>query len=155
MFATNFLSHSGASTTGSTPATIDGTCKGGGKHPGRKKPKVKIRLGRLGSDEPTMGLKVKAGSEKLMKAKVKLPKQLRFASGKAFDQGSSVAKLSVKHTAGALTLKARKPAKRMRAKFADGALQPGKGLHSGQRLKFKVAVRDASGKTTKLIVRAK
>jgi hypothetical protein len=154
MFSTNFLSHSGATRTGSTPATIDGTCKGG-KHPGKKKPKVKIRLGRLGSDEPTMGVKVKAGSEKLKRAKLKLPRQLRFASGKAFDQGSSATKVSLKHTAGSLTMKARKPAKRMRAKFADGALEPGKGLRSGQRLKFKVAVRDASGKTTKLIVRAK
>jgi hypothetical protein len=151
MFATSFLSHSGATRTGSTPATIDGTCKGGGK-----RPKAKVKLGGLKSDEPTMVVRVTAGSEKLRSAKLKLPKQLRFAAGKSFDRGSAFgSKAKVKHTKGGLTIKARKPSKRLLGKLADGAVVPGKGLKPGERLKFKFSVRDRTGKTTKLKVRAK
>jgi hypothetical protein len=154
-FATSFLSHSGASTTGSTAATVDGTCKGGGGK-GGKKPKAKVKLGALGSDEPRMSFKVTAGSEKLRSAKLKLPKQLRFAAGKSFDHGSSFgSKTSVKHTKGGLSIKARKPTQRLRGKVAKGALVPGKGLKAAKGLKFKFSVRDVAGKTTKLTVRAK
>jgi len=154
-FATSFLSHSGATRTGSTNATIDGTCPG--KHGGGKgKPKAKVKLGALDTDHPRMTFSVKAGGENLRSAKLRLPKQLRFATGKKFDQGSSFgSKTSVKSSKSGLTIKARKPAKRLRGKIAGGALLPGHGLKPGKRLKFKFSVRDAAGKTTRLIVRAK
>jgi hypothetical protein len=150
-FDGSFLSQAGTTATVASRTDV----KGCGPRGGSRRPKAKIKLGALGSDQPRMRLSVKAGSEKLKRAKLKLPRQLRFASGKAFDQGSAFAKLSAKHTLGSLTLRARKPAKRLRAKFAHGALEPGKGLHAGKRLRFKLAVRDAAGKTTRLTVRAK
>jgi hypothetical protein len=150
-FSTSFLSPSGESRTGSTAATVDGRCEKGGK-----KPRAKVKLGALKSDEPTLGLVVKAGAEKLRSVKLKLPKQLRFASGKAFANGSAFgSQTRVKHTKGALLIKSRKAAKRIRAKLADGALVPGKGPGAKKRLRFRLSVRDAAGKTTKLTVRAK
>ena len=154
-FATSFLSHAGTARTGSTAATVEGKCPGK-KRTGSKKPRAKIRLGALKTDEPSMRLVVRAGSEKLRTAKLKLPKQLRFASGKRFESGSSFgSKAKVKHTRGGLTIKPRKPAKKLRGKVAGGALVPGAGLKPGKRLRFKLSVRDAAGRTTKLTVRAK
>jgi hypothetical protein len=156
VFDANFLSHSTATLAATATATVD--CSGGGGGGGgrgHKKPRAKIKLGHLGSDEPTMKLKIKAGSEKLRQAKLKLPRQLAFASGKDFDRGTTVAKVSVRHSARALKLKASKPAKRFAAKIAHGALQPGQGLGAHSKLKFKLKLRDAAGKTTKLTIRAK
>jgi hypothetical protein len=150
-FDGSFLSQAGTTATVASRAEVQGCGPGGGA----RKPKAKVKLGRLGTDEPRMRFSVKAGAEKLRSAKLKLPKQLRFASGKAFDEGSSFAKASVKSSKGGLTIKARKPAKRLRGKIANGALVPGHGLKPGKRLKFKFSVRDRAGKTTKLTVRAK
>jgi hypothetical protein len=156
IFNAEFVSHSGATSTTSVPAEIDcSDATGGGGGRGNRKPKAKIKLGRLGSDEPTMKLTVKAGSEKLRQAKLTLPKQLGFARGKDFDRGTSVAKVKVRHTRKALKLKSSKPAKRLRAKLADGALVPGKGLRANSRLRFKLKIRDARGRTTKLTVTGK
>jgi hypothetical protein len=159
-FDADFLSHSGASLAGTATPTVDcsqATDEGGGGGGGGRKATAKVKLGRLGSDEPVLKFKAKAGADKLRSATLKLPRQLRFASGKNFDRGTSAskAKVRVKHTARALKLTAGKAAKRLRAKVADGALQPGKGLKPNARLKFKVKVRDASGKTTRLTVRSK
>jgi hypothetical protein len=152
-FSTSFLAHSGASTTGATAATVGGTCKG---KKGNKKPKAKVKLGGIGSDRPTLRFALKAGSEKLRSAKLTLPKQLRFASGKSVESGSSFgSKVKVKHTKGGLTIKARKAAKRLSGKIGDGALVAGNGLEAAKALKFKFSIRDAAGKTTKLTVRVK
>ncbi len=152
-FSTSFLAHSGASTTGTTAATVGGTCK---DKKGNRKPKAKVKLGGIGSDRPTLRFALKAGSEKLRSAKLTLPKQLRFASGKSFENGSSFgSKAKVKHTKGGLTIKARKPAKRLRGKIGDGALLAGNGLKAAKALKFKFKIRDAAGKTTRLRVRLK
>ena len=88
-FSTDFLAHSGATTTGSTAAQIDGTCgQDAGGH-GRKAA-GKLKLGRLGSDRPRMKLEVKAGSEKLRRVTAKLPPELHFGSQRKFKQGSSL-----------------------------------------------------------------
>ena len=161
VFDATFDSHSGGSLTSTATATVDcsgatdGGGGGGGGGGGTKKPKAKIKVGREGSDEPTLALKITAGSEKLKSAAVKLPKQLGFASGKAFDQGTDLAKVSVTHTKRTLKLKSKKAVKRFAAKFANGAVKPGKGLGPNTKLTFKLKVRDAKGKTTKLKVRAK
>jgi hypothetical protein len=158
VFDANFLSHSTATLATTATATVDCSGAGGGGGGGRggnKKPRAKIKLGRLGSDQPTMKLKVKAGSEKLRQAKLKLPRQLGFAAGKDFDRGASVHKVSVAHGRRALTLRASKPAKSFKGKFAHGALVAGHGLERGQRLKFKLKIRDAKGKSTSLTVKAK
>jgi hypothetical protein len=125
--------------------------------PGRKgEPKTKVKLGGLGGDQPRMRFSVKAGSEKLRSAKLRLPKQLRFASGQAFEDGSTFgSKTSTKHTTAGLKIKAREAVQTLRGKIARGALVPSKGLKPGKRLKFKFSVRDAAGETTKLTVSAK
>ena len=153
VFDAAFLAHSGATATASPTATV--TCSGGGGGGGARKPKAKIKVGHEASDEPTLAMKITAGSQKLKSAVVKLPKQLAFAGGKAFDQGASVGKVKVKHTKRTLKLKTRKAVKRFAAKFADGAVKPGKGLSRRSKLVFRLKVRDAKGKTTKLKVRAK
>jgi hypothetical protein len=129
---------------------------GGNGSGGKDEPKAKVKLGGLGGDQPRMRFSVKAGSEKLRTAKLKLPKQLRFASGQAFEDGGTFgSKTSVKHTRNGLKIRARKAAETLRGKIARGALMPAKGLEPGKRLKFKFSVRDAAGKTTKLTVSAK
>jgi hypothetical protein len=158
VFDATFDAHSGATVTNTATATVDcsgATDGGGGNGGGGKKPKAKIKVGAEGSDEPTLAVKIKAGGEKLKSASVKLPKQLGFAGGRAFDRGATVAKVKVKHTKRTLKLKSRKAVKRFAAKFADGAVTPGKGLSPRAKLTFKLKVRDAKGKTTKLRVRAK
>jgi hypothetical protein len=163
LFDATFLAHSAASLTTTATPVID--CSGaanpppGGGTGHKKKPRATIKLGHLGSDKPSMKLKVKAGSEKLRQAKLKLPRQLGFAAGKDFDRGTTVkaggGKAAVKHTGRSLKLSAKKAAKSFSGKFAGGALEPGKGLRANSKLKFKLKIRDASGKTTELTVRAK
>jgi hypothetical protein len=159
VFDASFLAHSGSTATVSPTATV--TCTGGGDGGGGggggnvKKPKAKIKVGKEDSKEPTLSLGIKAGGEKLKSAAVKLPKQLGFASGKRFDQGTAIGKVTVKHTKRTLKLKTKRAVKRFAASFGDGAVKAGKGLSPRTKLIFKVKVRDASGKRTKLRVRAK
>ena len=158
VFDATFDSHSGSSVTSTATATVDcsgATDGGGGNGGGGKKPKAKIKVGAEGSDEPTLAVKIRAGSEKLKSATVKLPKQLGFANGKAFDRGATVGKVKVNHTKRTLKLKTKKAVKRFAAKFGDGAVKAGKGLGPRTKLTFRLKVRDAKGKTTKLRVRAK
>jgi hypothetical protein len=165
VFDATFLAHSAATLTTTATPTID--CSGatnpppggGGGAGHTKKPRATIKLGHLGSHKPSMKLKLKAGSEKLRQAKVMLPRQLRFAAGKRFDHRATVkaggGKAAIKHTKRSLKLSAKKAAKSFTGKFARGALKPGKSLRANAKLKFKLMIRDASGKTTKLTVRAK
>jgi hypothetical protein len=158
VFDATFLAHSGASLATTAVPTVDcsGATGGGGGNSGdKKKPRAKIKLAKLGGDKPTMKLKVKAGSEKLRQATLKLPGELSFAAGKDFDRGASVRKVSVAHSARKLKLRASKPARKFRGKFANGALEPGRGLDPSDKLRFKLKIRDAAGKTTKLRVKAK
>ena len=64
-------------------------------------------------------------------------------------------RVSVKHTRRGLSLKSRKPADSLKAKFSNGALRAGHGLRPNAKLRFEVRLRDASGKTTRLSVRAR
>jgi hypothetical protein len=162
VFNANFASHSGATAVANPTATVEctgggGGGGGGGGHGGSKKPRAKISVGRRSTDAPTMRVRIHKGSEKLTQAKLKLPRQLAFSSGKRFDRGTAVGgrKVSVKHTRRSLKLKAKKPASSLTARFARRALHPGKGLRPHSKLTFKLELRDASGKTTRLSVRAK
>lgn len=154
-----FKAFSGAETTVNAPITFEGC---GDNQGNRKKPKAKIKVAKQGSKHPAMKLKVKAGSEKLRQVSVKMPRELGFAGGKAFKRGSSVKaggkKLkgkAVKHTKRSLKLKAKGAVKSFKGKFSGRALKASKKLKPSDRLKFKVKVRDKTGKTTKLTVRAK
>ncbi len=159
VFDANFDSHLGASVVTTASATVDCTeaSGGGGGGGGGEAPRAKIKLGRLGSDQPTMGVRIEKGSEKLRHAKLVLPRQLGFAAGEDFDHGASIGgnKVKVKHSRRTLKLNTRKPLGSFTARFADGALTPEAGLRPGSKLKFKLKLRDASGATTKLTVRAR
>ena len=162
VFDVDFASFSGATLHQAVPATVDcsgasgGAAGGGGGGGGHvKKPKATIKVGGESTDEPSLSMKIKAGSEKLKSAVAKLPKELGFASGKAFDHGAAVGKVTVKHTKRTLKLSSKKAVKRFAAKFSKGAVKAGKGLSPHSKLTFKLKVRDAKGKTTKLKVRAK
>jgi hypothetical protein len=156
VFDVDFASFSGATVHQTVPATVDCSGAGGGGGGGHvKKPKATIKVGGESGDEPTLALKIKAGGAKLKSASVKLPKQLAFASGKDFDQGSAIGKVKATHTKRTLKLTTKKAVKKFAAKFGNGAVKPGKGLSPRTKLIFKLEVRDAKGKTTKLKVRAK
>lgn len=163
VFDTAFTAHSGATLSTATPATIEGACpsSGGGKNR-KKKPKATINIAKQGSKHPAMRLKVKAGSEKLRQVSLKMPRELGFAGGKKFKRGSSVKaggkKLkgkSVKHTKRSLKLKAKGAVGSFAGKFSGRAIKAGHKLKPNDRLRFKVKVRDKTGKTTKLTVRTK
>jgi hypothetical protein len=150
-----FRAHSGAETTVQAPIALEG-CGAGGKG---KKPKAKVRLARLGSDEPRLKLAVKAGAERMRTATLKLPKQLGFAAGKAFKRGTKAKangkKLKgkkVRHTKRTLKLKGKR-AKRFVAKVAGGALEADDDAR--RRMRFKVKVVDVRGKRTTLAVKSK
>jgi hypothetical protein len=147
-----FTAHSGAQTSVQAPIELEG-CKAKGK------PKAKVKLSKLGSDEPALKLSVKAGAERMRTAQLKVPKQLAFASGKAFKRGTKAKangkKLKgkkVKHTKRALKLKGKR-AKRFVAKVAGGALKAAD--EARRRMRFKVKVVDVRGGRTTLTVKSK
>ncbi|MGH2986559.1 MAG: hypothetical protein ACRDLO_07730 [Solirubrobacterales bacterium] len=155
-FKTDFLAHSGAAVAGTTAAKVAGSCAGAD---GKRKPKAKVKLGKLGSDEPKLKLTVKAGAERMRTARLKLPKKLGFASGKAFKRGAKAKangkKLKgkkVKHTKRALRLKGKR-AKRFVAKVGGGALEAAADVR--RRMRFKVKVVDVRGARTTLAVKSK
>jgi hypothetical protein len=99
---------------------------------------------------------VRKGSEPLRSAALKLPKQLQLGSKRAVKRGADTGK-GVKVKRGSkhkLALKAKKPASKLKAKLAHGALLA-KHVHGHAKLRFKLKVTDKTGKTTKLTLRAK
>lgn len=153
-FNTNFLAHTGAVLDLETPAKV--TCdkaKGGKKKP----PKATLKLGRLSSDQPTLKLKVKAGSSKLRTAKLKLPTGLSFdkdgsgASAKA--DGKALKGKALKLGSRSLALKT-KGARSLVAKVGKGTLIRNTNLNA-KKLRIKLKLRDVAGKSTKLTLRPK
>ncbi|MQA76119.1 MAG: hypothetical protein GEU88_17590 [Solirubrobacterales bacterium] len=151
-----FDAFSGAATTVKAPLELQGC----GPSAGGKKPKAKVKLARLGSNRPRLKLKVKAGSERLRRVQLKLPKQLKFAGGKKFKRGAKaradgdqLKRRSVKHSKRKLKLKGKR-VKRFVAKVHKHALKAKK-VKKNQRLRFKLKVKDERGKTTRLVVRAR
>ena len=147
-----FEAHSGAAT--SMQAPID--AKGCGKH--KRRPRAKVKLGRLNSDQPTLRLKVKAGAERMRRVALRLPGRLAFDSA-AFDAGvvakSNGKRLKAKaitHTGRTLKLRGKRSS-RFVARLGDGALiaEP----EAERRMRFKVKVIDVDGKRAKLKVRSK
>jgi hypothetical protein len=147
-----FEAHSGAETTVQAP--IDAT----GCGQTERRPKAKVKLRKLKSDEPALRLIVKAGSERMRRATLLLPKQLGFSSGgfragtKAKANGKLLKGKAIKHTGRTLRLK-HKRAKRFVAKVADGALTAGPEVE--KRMRFKVKVVDETGKRTRLKLRSR
>ena len=152
-FLADFHSFSGADLHKEPEVTIEGC---GDKPPaGGKKPKAKIKNLAAG-EKPRLKLSVKAGAKKLRSAKLTLPKPLKPASTSKLRQNS-------KAKAGKKTLGANAVSRKGKAvlvKFGSarkgklllkkGSLKASKATDPGTKLKFKVAITDKSGKTTKL-----
>lgn len=155
LFNSTFDAHSGATVTKTTPATIAGECP----PKAEKKAKAKIKLRKVGTDEPQMKVKVKAGTDDLTKATIKMPKVLAFASGKRFDKGTEArasarrAKAKVKHTKRKLTLRRKQGTRRFKATIGDGALKRLGKIKAGERLRFKVKARDVDGDKQKIVAK--
>ncbi|MGH2952696.1 MAG: hypothetical protein ACRDK9_01565 [Solirubrobacterales bacterium] len=154
-FNSTFDAHSGATVAKTTPATVVGECP----PKAEKKPNAKIKLRKLGTDEPRMKVSVKAGTDELRKATIKMPKVLGFASGKKFDKGTKAqasarrAKAKVKHTKRKLTLRRKQGTRRFRATIDDGALKRLGKIKGGDRLKFRVKARDVDGDLSKIVAK--
>ncbi len=155
IFDATFASHAGGQTTAAVPGTVEGCGAAAAK-----KPRAKVKLGGTRSNEPRLKLKVAAGSEPVTQAKLKLPNQLTFAGGAAFKRGIKASadgkKLrgkAVKRSKRGLRLRPKGDGvDRVVAKISGGALRRAGKI--SRRLKFPVAVKDAAGGTTKLVVRA-
>ena len=150
-----FKAHSGAAT--SVRAPIDAK-ECGGKGNRNRRPRAKVKLGKLNSDEPTLRLKVKAGAERMRRVALRLPGRLGFDSAAfaagvvAKSNGKRLKPKAVKHTGRTLKLKGKR-SRRFVAKLGEGALtaEP----EAERRMRFKVKVIDISGKRTKLKVRSR
>ncbi len=148
-----FLAHSGARTSVGAPIRAR-RCGGQAK----RKPKAKLKLRKLGSNEPTLRLKVKAGDERMRRVALRLPGALGFDSGRfaggvvAKADGKRLRSKAIKHSGRVLKLKGKR-AIRLVAKIGDGALTAKP--NAERRMRFAVKVVDVAGKRTKLRVRSK
>lgn len=150
-FMTSFLGWNGAAQTGDVPVTVNGC----GSTGGGGKPKAKIAVTHASSKKPRLKLRVTAAkgakaATKITKTKLKLPKKLRLAKGRAFRSGftSHPRGPKPKHTAHSVTVKV-SGASKLTERAAKGALLR-RGHVAGRKLKFKLVVKDSTGKTTKL-----
>jgi hypothetical protein len=151
-----FKSFSGADAAVKAPIQLEGC---GPSKGGNKKPKAKVNLEKLGSKKPTLKLTVRAGSERIRKATLKMPKGLAFASGKRFDRGikakangKTLPDKAIKNSKRTLRLKGKR-AKRIVAKARGGALKASS--KARERMRFNVKVVDARGKRWKIGVRSR
>jgi hypothetical protein len=148
-FHADFEGHNGAKVSGDFPATVMGC----GSKLGR--PTAKVKLSKSRSDHPRMKAKVKAGAAaQVSKMKLKLPRQLKFANGRAFKRGAKASgdlkggrkKVKVTDEEGTETLKVR-----VKGKGLDRV----KTIKKGKKLRFPIKVTDVNGKTTKIKAKAK
>ena len=150
VFNTDFLSHSGQTRNATRPA--DATCAGSNSG---KRPKAKVKLGRLKSGKPKLGIALKAGAAQLRSAKVVLPKGLKVGAKRKLEQGTEIAGGSVKGKGRRLSIKAKGGAvDRIKVHLSNGAVKARHGLGEKQLGPFKLRIRDADGKLTKLAVKA-
>ena len=154
-FDTNFRSFAGGTATATTDAKA--TCK---RSSGGKKPRAKVKLKAKRKSGPVLKLKLESGAAPIRSAKLKLPRKVSFAAKRKFNRGSKVvvrgkgAKAAkVKASRRSLKVNVRgKGAKRIKGRFDDGAV-PVRGARA--KGSYKLVLRDAAGKRTKLSVRAK
>ena len=154
-FHAEFAGYNGASKTADPAATVKG-CGGGGGG----KPHVSVKLRRAGSHHPQMRVHVSAGDAPLAGATLRLPKRLRFASGKAWRKGVSasagakrISRSDLHHSRHALRITApSRGAGSLRVRLRHHALVRTKRL-SHRILKFRVTVRDVDGRRTSSRIR--
>jgi hypothetical protein len=151
IFNADFLGQSGQ--TANTNVNPDATCAGG---PHTKNLKAKVKLGKLKSGHPSLGLALKAGESKISSAKITLPHGLKVGPKRKLKRGTHIAggsvngkghKLSLRSKGGGVDL--------IKARLSKGAIVSHGPLKAKRIKPFKVKIRDVSGKLTTLSVRAK
>ena len=129
----------------------DATCPGSAG----KRPKAKVKLGKLKSGKPKLGIVLKAGAAQLRNAKVVLPKGLKVGAKRKLKRGTEIAGGSVKGKGRKLSIKAKGGAvDRIKVQLSKGAVKARHGLGEKRLGPFKLRIRDADGKLTKLAVKA-
>ena len=150
VFNTAFLSHSGQTRNSDTAA--DATCAGSNSG---KRPKARVELGGLKSGKPKLGIALKAGAAQLRSAKVVLPKGLKVGAKRKLEQGTEITGGSVEGKGRKLSIKAKGGAvDRIKVHLSNGAVKARHGLGEKRLGPFKLRIRDADGKLTKLAVKA-
>ncbi len=126
-------------------------------------PTVSLKLKKKRSKRPKMKLKARAGVNLINKLDMKLPKPLRFATGKKWKRGAKgrddagkLAKSELKHSKKKLKLSDSdgNGTEKFSARIRKGALRRVKRYH-GSKLRFPTKVVDTSGHTTKLKLKVK
>jgi hypothetical protein len=145
-FDASFLSHAGQSRN----LTIGATASCG-------PPKARVRLGESKRGVPRLKVGVAAGSDPIRSVTLKAPKGVSFAHGKKFKRGASATadgrKLKPRAKGRTLKLipKRKAGASRIKARVGRGAVR----VKGKVRKPFKLVIRDATGKKTRLQVKAK
>jgi hypothetical protein len=149
-FNPEFTGHNGIKRTDRFPTQVAGCT-----------PEAEVKLTKTGSKHPRMKAKIKGGGSTLRKAKLKLPRQLKFGKKKAFKRGAKakgdgekLKKSAVKAKRRRLRVKSKDGAKTLKVNVRKKGLKRVKKIKKGKSLKFQIKVVDASGFTTKLKPRA-
>jgi hypothetical protein len=150
-FNADFLGHSGQTlNTDVNPTT---KCAGSG---GGKRPRAAVKLGKLKHGNPRVALRLKAGAAELRKTKVSLPKGLKVGPKRKFKRGTKVSGASIRGKGRKLRVKAKGGgADRIKVKLSKGAIVAKHGVKAKRLKPFKLKIRDADGKLTKLAVSAR
>jgi hypothetical protein len=144
-FSLDFTGHSGAHRTGQTAADVNGCGSGTGR------PEALLKLKRATSDRPRLVAKIESGADELRQVALKLPRQLRFADGRAWNRGAKVndgesgPDPKLRHGARSARVRDRDGADAIVLRFARGALEAAKEIAAGKRLRFKINVTDSEG----------
>jgi hypothetical protein len=149
IFHTSFEAHSGASLVGDIPATVEGCGP-------IRKPDASVRLANAGSENPSLRLKVQAGSSPVDRVKLKLPKGLDFEKGgkvSAKAEGKRLPKGVVDLKGRKLNAKLHESVDSLVVRVGGGALDSAGGI-SG-RLKFPLKIVDEDDTLTRLAARTR
>ncbi len=155
-FGLTFEGYNGATVTDTVAATVKGCGGGGGK------PAATVRLAKRGSAHPTLTVTTRAGRDAMRRFRLRLPKQLRFASGGEFqagagatDDGGRLPKSAIDHTARSLTVRASAAGgtERFTARISGRALD--RAAHLPGTFRFPIAITDVDGDVTRLSAPAK
>ncbi len=149
--STEFVGWNGAKRSGGVDAEVAG-CR----------PSATVKLKRARSRHPRLRLKVDGGGSTLKKAKLKLPRQLKFAGKRKFKRGTKakgdagkLPKSSIKHGRRKLKLDVDQGAGKLTVKAGKKAVKRVKPVRHANRLRFQTTIEDAGGFETNLKLRAK
>jgi hypothetical protein len=157
VFHAAFAGYNGAKRTQNPAAKIEGCGGGGGA-----KPHASVKLRRARSRHPRVRFAIDAAAAPLKVAKLRLPKSLRLAKGKAWkrgvianDENLTLAKSMLHHTRHSLRVTAPVGgADLLRVKMGRHAVKRTKRLVH-RRLKFRVTARDVDGRHTSQRIRVR